>query len=216
MSPDVRAKKTVDCDVGTSKKGSIPADSGVFTHSQQSKITQHGNLTRGLEKIPTRHVLARKMPLYTFKDQDFSDRPLQYDIWCLVLDPIAKKHQFELLSECQERFDSGQLVYDDVDRGEGIHPNADQEWMYRLKCRKRWSKDVYKVKDIVRLRAENQEQVTVLLSPTEKERELLLEIRKQHGYMCNELVRIPLSKFPRSMQRKVRRDLKRENGSPGS
>lgn len=194
----------MNCEIGNSTRSILSLDSDTFTHSQQSKIAQDNGLTCDVEKIPKRYILARAMPLYTRSRYDFSYRPLQYDIWCLVIDPVTKKREFQLLSQCQERMRSQQIVYEDRDLGRGIHPKADVEWMTILKLRELWSEDVYEVRDVVCLQVKRKE-YTVFLWPTEKKRKLLMDIREQYGYICDDLVRVPISLFPENKREALKK-----------
>ena len=199
MSPEDRAKNTVNYGIAHSEKSSIPADRGNSTHSRLSDIAQYDTCTHINKKIPKRYVLARK-PHLRFGRRVFKE-PLQNYIWCLVLDPATRRYEFELLSTCQEKENAGQFVYDDVDRGKGIHPYADLEWMSRLWWRGRWSKEVYDIEQIICVEVGKWKESTVLLSPKAVEKELLNEIRREYDYVCDDLVRLSLSEFDSKLRK---------------
>ncbi|EMD86744.1 hypothetical protein COCC4DRAFT_62944 [Bipolaris maydis ATCC 48331] len=183
------------------------ADSGTFMHSQQSETLKRGGPVRHLENIQRHHILAREMPFYTRNGHDFSYHPLQQATWCLVLDPSTKTPYFESLAECQKRMISGKILYEDRDLGQGIHPRADREWISTLLWREEWSKDVYELKNVLRRKVNGKMQITVLLSPTDKARELLRKIRKKHEYMWDGLVRAPLNAFPPKWKNELLRSI---------
>ncbi|KAH8621032.1 hypothetical protein IG631_24323 [Alternaria alternata] len=198
--PEGHAKNAVDCGTGDSKQSSVLVDSGASTSSQQLTTTLHSSPINVMEQIPTRYILARAMPFYARSGYDFSGRPLQHDIWCLVRTEEGE-FGYELLSDCQKKMKSGKVRYDDIDWGKGIHPNEDKEWVYRLQSRRQWSRNIYDVKAAVLLEEKNH--VTVFLSAKENKGKLLDEIRKECNYASDEFVRVPLSSFKPSEKRRI-------------
>ncbi|KAF2844037.1 hypothetical protein T440DRAFT_523803 [Plenodomus tracheiphilus IPT5] len=190
--PKGHANTAVNCSTGDSKQSSVLVDSGASASSHQSTTTLHSGSINDMEQIPTRYILARAMPFYTRSGYDFSYRPLQHDIWCLVRTEEGEL-EYELLSDCQKKMKSGKVRYDDIDWGKGVHPNEDSEWVLRLQSRGQWSQNVYDVKAAVLFEKKNH--VTVFLSAKKDKGKLLDEIRKECNYASDEFVRVPLSSF---------------------
>jgi hypothetical protein len=161
-----------------------------------ARTFQH-KLIRDTGKLPKLYILARTVPLYTRNGQDFSFRPLQHDIWCLVLDASTDKIKFMLLCACQDLARSG-VDIEDIDCGEGIHPVADEAWMKQLIRQGEWSRNVYEAKDIVSRPVGKISHYTVFMDVVSKEhKKLLAEIRRVLGYNSDALVRVPRSKIER-------------------
>jgi hypothetical protein len=77
-------------------------------------------------------IQAKERALWARKRKDLSRLPLHRSTWCLLTDPQTKASKFELLLTCQLNHASNSAVYSDIDRGLGIHPAADQEWVESL------------------------------------------------------------------------------------
>lgn len=160
-----------------------------------------------MERIPTHQILARAMPVYTRSGFDFSCRPLQDHIWCLVRTENGK-FEYTLLSECQKKMKSGEAKYEDVDMGIGIHPDMDKVWVYTLKSQRNWPPRKSQVEQVVHLREKNY--TTVLLSTVATE-EKNPQVGKQKDHPTfEELKRVPLSMFPRRLQLRYRKDIEGE------
>jgi hypothetical protein len=152
---------------------------------------------RDTGKISKLYIIARTVPLCTRNGQDVSFRPLQHDIWCLVLDASTDKIKFMLLCACQDLARSG-VDIEDIDCGEGIHPVADEAWMKQLIRQGEWSHEVYKVNDVVSRPVGKESHCTVFLDVVSTQHKELLEgIRGLLGNNSNALVRVPGSSITR-------------------
>jgi hypothetical protein len=190
--PDVRSSGQDGIPVNSKTDQSAPSKNVSWASTFQHK------LIRDTGKISKLYILARTVPLCPRNGQDFSFRPLQHDIWCLVLDASTDKIKFMLLCACQDLARSG-VDIEDVDCGEGIHPVADEAWMKHLIRKREWSHEVYEAKDVVSRPVGRISHYTVLLHVVKREhREFLREIRRVLGYNSDALVRISYSNIERA------------------
>lgn len=198
LPPKYYGKNTVDFDIGNSKQSSEFPCSHAFASGQKSPVKPGGDLICETDRVPGRYILARAVPFYTQNMQDFSYRPLQHDIWCLVKTEEGK-FEYDLLSKCQKQIKAGEFRYHDIDWGKGLHPSEDIAWLWMLKAEGQWSRNVYDVEALVILEEKNH--VTVLLSAKGHGSKLLKEIRQKCHYASDEFIRLPLSIFTRSERR---------------
>jgi hypothetical protein len=184
-------------DVGSSEQDGINSVTGQAGSLNPSASSNNVGLVRNTGKIPKLYILARTVPLCTKNGQDLSFRPLQHDIWCLVLDTSTKKSKFMLLCECQDLARSG-VDIEDVDRGKGIHPVADKAWMQHLIHKGKSSLEVYKPKDVVSRPVGKISHSTVFLHVENTEHMNVLDgLRSKLGYTSDEPVRVPRSMIKR-------------------
>lgn len=153
-----------------------------------------------MEPAPRHYILARSMPIYTRSGYDFSRRLLQHDIWCLVRTG-NETFEYKILSECQERTRTEDVVYDDIDCGEGVHPDIDKAWVHRLRAEGQWPLPISKVKAVVRHKL--RDHVTVLLSAETDDGEDLNDTNDEFTPTSNRLKRVPYSMFPRRMHKQL-------------
>jgi hypothetical protein len=121
-------------------------------------------------------IQAKERALWARKRKDLLRLPLHRSTWCLVTDPETKASKFELLLTCQMKHMSKAAVYSEIDRGLGIHPAADREWIERLM----FSNQSLEAGDYKLLGVPSRPSglVTVLLSILNQEKKsLLLEMR---------------------------------------
>jgi hypothetical protein len=156
----------------------------------QSPPSNNVEPLRDTGKISKLYIIARTVPLCTRNGQDVSFRPLQHDIWCLVLDASTGRIKFILLCECQDMARSG-VDIEDVDCGEGIHPVADEAWMRHLIRMGKWSN--YKA-EYVASRTEGQTSYYTLFFRVvhAEHKKLLVNLRSALGYSSDALVRLAL------------------------
>jgi hypothetical protein len=153
-----------------------------------------------MEPSSRHEILARSMPIYTRSGYDFTHHPLQHDIWCLVRIGNGT-FEYRVLSECQERTTAGDVIYDDIDCGEGVHPDIDKAWVHELKSRGQWPLPISKVKAVVRHKL--RDHVTVLLSAEKDKGEVLNDTNLIFASASNRLKRVPCSMFPRRMHKQL-------------
>lgn len=161
---------------------------------RQATTALHGAPLGDTGSLPKRSILGRRMPFDARNGRDISHEPLQRRMWCLV-ETEKGQFEFELLSDCQKNTRTGCVRYDDKDWGEGINPEADQAW-FRFSTRNGWSKSFYKLKALVSL--QDKRETTAILSAEGQESESNKNImRRMHGYLSGELIRVPVSMFPK-------------------
>jgi hypothetical protein len=174
--------------------GSLPNQSASSNNVPCASTFPH-EIIRDTGEVSKLYILARTRPPFTQNGQDFSFRPLQHEIWCLVFDASTEKMKFMLLCACQDLARSG-VDIEDIDWGKGIHPVADKAWMDNLIRAGEWSRKVYDLIDVVSRPVGKISYSTIVLHVKDtKHRKLLWELRGVLGYNSDTLVRVPRSNF---------------------
>jgi hypothetical protein len=142
-------------------------------------------------------ILAKERALpYRFLN-DVSMLPLHDSTWCLVLDPRTKSSEFELLKACQDKSMSGSAVYHHIDRGLGIHPEADRDMLNHLiRQKKKLTATDYELFSVATRMVGQRDHITVILviqDPTMKK--TLANMRRKHGQDSSTPIRWPFSRF---------------------
>jgi hypothetical protein len=142
-------------------------------------------------------ILAKERALpYRFLN-DVSMLPLHHSTWCLVLDPRTRSSEFELLKACQDKSISGSAVYHHMDRGFGIHPEADRDMLNHLIRKKKKLKATdYRLFSVATRMIGQRDYITVILiiqDPTMKK--TLANMREQVSQDSSSPVRWPFGAF---------------------
>jgi hypothetical protein len=195
MPRGVNTKTATTSDVGSSGQNDVPVNSVTGCPLKQGVFSNNVKPIRGTGEIAKLYILARKVPSYTKNWQNFSSRPLQHDIWCLVLDASTEKIKFMQLCACQDLARSG-VDIEDIDWGKGIHPVADKTWMNQLIHEGKWPG--YMAKYVASYTVGKRSYCTVLLPDVKMEHwDLLRSVRGVLGYTSDALVRVPCSNIYR-------------------
>jgi hypothetical protein len=139
-------------------------------------------------------IQAKERALWARDRKDISRLPLHHSTLCLVTNLRTEASRFELLVTCQSKHTSGSATYSDIDKGLGIYPAADRNWIERLMAdRQCLEAGDYKLLDVI---SRPCGLVTVSLAVLKQEKKSLLgKIRKDES---TSPVRLPLTTFLRA------------------
>jgi hypothetical protein len=178
------------------------AISGTFEYDATPKTAteaaQENKEGQSIDEKPRWVIIARHAPLWVHNRKDVSTLPLQKVIWCLISNLRTQAWEYKLLQDCQKESLLGQAVYDDVDRGLGVHPESDREWLDTLPYKGKLSPKDYVVRGAAPRRIGDNTHITVIFDVLNKDfHPLLHSIRRNHEHRLHQPVRAPLGKFIR-------------------
>jgi hypothetical protein len=180
--------------------GAVEANETVNTATEAAHENKED---QNIDERPRWIIVARHAPLWVYKGKDISTIPLQKVIWCLVSNPRTLAWEYKLLQVCQTESLLGQAIYDDVDRGLGVHPASDREWLDALPYKRdphkrKLSPEDYVVRGAALRHIGHNKHITVIFDILNNDfNPLLHRIRNDHEHRLHQPVRAPLGKFVR-------------------